>query len=155
MIGCCPDGTNFVYPLLADVYYPTVEQSAYGNVKKTWMLDSSIPCNFTVAGSKNKQDVIPNPSVTIDNFLIGRTRTDIRISLDETKNAITNIIVTNIRDKSGNSIYLETSGARAGFPTIFEVATNDPIVGPFGDVEYYKVILRRSENQGVDIWESS
>jgi hypothetical protein len=25
-------------------------------------------------------------------------------------------------------------------------------VGVFGKIEYYKVLIRRSENQGVDVW---
>jgi hypothetical protein len=28
----------------------------------------------------------------------------------------------------------------------------NPVVGPFGTVEYYKVLVRRSENQAVDLW---
>lgn len=148
---CCVDNTDFVYPLLADVYYPSVEQGAYGNVSKTWMLDSSIACSFSVAGSKNKQDLIPNAAVVIDNFLIGRTRRDIRVSVQGSQNAMTNVIVTNIRDKSSNVTYTETAGPRAGKPTIFEIATVDPIVGPFGKIEYYKVVIRRSENQAVDV----
>jgi len=66
-------------------------------------------------------------------------------------NAITNVIVTNIKDKNCNPIYLETSGIRNGKSTIFEIATQEPFVGPFGNVEYYKVILRRSENQAADV----
>lgn len=150
-MDCCVDNTDFVYPLLADVYYPSVEQGAYGNVSKTWMLDSSIACSFSVAGSKNKKDLIPNAAITIDSFLIGRTRRDIRVSVQDSQNAMTNIIITNIRDKNSNVVYTETSGPRAGKPTIFEIATNDPIVGPFGGVEYYKVVIRRSENQAVDV----
>lgn len=143
--------TDVFYPLLADIYYPLVEQGAYGNVSKQWMLDATIACSFTSPSSKTKQDVVPNPNITINNFLIGRTRSDIRISSREAANSITNVIITNIRDTSGNTIYLETAGARAGKSTIFEIATNEPIVGAFGKVEYYKVIIRRSENQGVDV----
>jgi hypothetical protein len=69
----------------------------------------------------------------------------------ESKNSITNVIVTNIRDKNCNDIYTETSGPRSGKSTIFEIATQDPFVGPFGSVEYYKLIIRRSENQAVDV----
>jgi hypothetical protein len=147
----CTDCPDVVYPLLADVYYPVVHQSGYGNVLKTWTLDRSVTCSFTVTGLKNKKDVVPNSSIVLDNALIGRTRKDLRISSDNVGNAITNILVTNIRDKNSNVIYTETSGVRAGSPTIFEIATNDPIVGPFGNIEYYKVILRRSENQEVTI----
>jgi hypothetical protein len=46
---------------------------------------------------------------------------------------------------------METSGPRAGKSTIFEIATNEPFVNPFGNVEYYKLILRRSENQGAEV----
>jgi hypothetical protein len=69
----------------------------------------------------------------------------------EAKNSITNVIVTNIRDQNGSEIYLETSGPRSGKSTIFEIATQDPFVGPFGSTEYYKLIIRRSENQAVDV----
>lgn len=152
MINCC-DGasTDMFYPMLADIYYPVVSQSAYGNVSKAWTIDNVIKCSFTIAGSKNKQDVIPDPLITIDNFLIGRTKRDIRTSVDGTNYAITNILITNIRDKDGNVIYRETSGPRAGEPTIFEVATNDPVMGPFNNTEYFKIIIRRSENQAVTL----
>ena len=59
--------------------------------------------------------------------------------------------MSNIRDSSGNAIHLETSGPRAGKSTIFEIATQEPFVGPFGGIEYYKLVLRRSENQAADI----
>ena len=143
--------TNVFYPLLADIYYPSVEQGAYGNVSKVWMIDATIACSFAPPSTKTKQDVVPNANITIDSFLFGRTKNDIRISSRQAANAITNVIITNIRDASGNPVYVETAGPRAGKSTIFEIATNEPIVGAFGKVEYYKVIIRRSENQGVDV----
>jgi hypothetical protein len=83
--------------------------------------------------------------------LLGRAKTDIRISSLDSPNSITNVILTNIRDKNCNHIYVETSGTRAGKSTIFEVATQEPYVGPFGGIEYYNLVIRRSENQAVDI----
>ena len=144
------DSTDFIYPLLADVYYPIVEQGAYGNLKKQWVLDRTIACSFNVAGRKFKEDVTPNANITIDSTLVGRTRKDITKS-DNDLYSITNIVLANIRDAQGNSIYNESAGVRAGNSTIFEIATSNPIVGPFGGTEYYKVIIRRSENQAVDI----
>ncbi len=35
--------------------------------------------------------------------------------------------------------------------TLYEIATNEPTLGPFGSVEYYKLTVRRSENQASDI----
>lgn len=143
--------TDFTFPLLADVYYPIVEQGAYGNVKKTWVLDKSICCNFNATGSAGNEEIKPNVNITRETILVGRVRTDIRVSSLDDKNAVTNVILTNIRTSAGDSIYNETAGPRSGKPTIFEIASNEPFVGPFGRVEYYSLVIRRSENQGVDV----
>jgi len=127
---------DFAFPMQADIYHPIVEQGVYGEVKKTWAF---------------KEEVIPNINITQDKILLGRAKTDIRISSMEARNSITNVIITNIKDQNCNEIYVETSGPRAGKSTIFEIATQDPFTGPFGNVEYYKLIIRRSENQAVDV----
>lgn len=149
MISCGP--SDFMFPLVADVYYPIVEQSAYGNIKKTWVLDRNISCNFNIAGSATKEEVIPNVDLKQESLLLGRVREDVRISSRKDENAITNVIITNIRNANGTHIYLETTGPRKGKSTIFEIATQQPFVGPFGSVEYYKLVIRRSENQAVDV----
>ena len=145
------ENTSIIFPMLADIYYPIVDQGAYGNVKKNWIHDRTIACNFNSAGTAWKEDIKPNANITQDSVMLGRVRTDIRFSNENTQNSITNIIVTNIKDKNLNEIYVETSGPRAGKSTLFEVATVEPFLGPFGSVEYYKVIVRRSENQAVDL----
>lgn len=147
----CGDKTDFAFPMEADIFYPIVEQGALGNVKKTWILDKSVAISVNPAGAAFKEEVVPNVNITKDTLLIGRIKNDIRISSRDSNNAITNVIVTNIKDKNCNPIYVETSGIRNGKSTIFEIATQEPFVGPFGNVEYYKIILRRSENQGADV----
>lgn len=147
----CGSGTSFIYPLLADVYYPVVEQGAYGNVKKQWILDKTIACNFSAAGSAGKEEVKPNANITKDVILLGRTKNDIRVSKLEEGMSITNVIITNIRDANCNPIYTETSGVRKGRSTIFEVASQEPTVGAFGSIEYHKLVIRRSENQAADV----
>lgn len=142
--------TDFTYPLLADVYYPIVETGAYGNSKKTWVLDRTIACFFNPVGRKTKEDVNSENKLELDNLVIGRVRNDLTQSSNESY-SVTNIIIANIRDTSGNSIYNESAGIRKNNSTIFEVASLNPIVGPFGKVEYYKVLIRRSENQAADL----
>jgi hypothetical protein len=142
---------DFMFPLQADIYYPIVEQGTYGNVKKTWIIDKTIAANFSSEGSANKEEVKPNVNITQKTVLIGRARTDLRISSLDAPHSITNIILTNIRDKNCNHIYTETSGPRSGKSTIFEIATQEPYVGPFGGIEYYNLVIRRSENQAVDV----
>lgn len=143
--------TDFTYPLLADIYYPIVETGAYGNLKKQWVLDKTVACFFNVGGSKFKEDIGTEANIIIDTALIGRLRNNPAISSTESLYSTTNIIVTNIRGNDGISIHTESSGPRSGNATLFEIATLVPIVGPFGKTEYYKVILRRSENQAVDL----
>lgn len=142
---------DFAFPMQADVYHPIVEQGAYGNVKKTWVLDRTIACSFASAGTAFKEEVTPNLNITQNKVLLGRCKTDIRISSLEARSSITNVIITNIKDQNCNDIYTETSGPRSGKATIFEVATQEPFSGPFGNIEYYKLVIRRSENQAVDI----
>lgn len=143
--------TNFKFPMLADIYYPVVEQSAYGNITKTWTLDKTVAGSFTPAGSDIKEELVINVDLTQDSLLICRVRSDIRISSSEGSNSLTNILITNIRDSKGNVIYYETSGPRADQPTLFEVATQQPFVNAFGRTEHYRVVLKRSENQAENV----
>ena len=143
--------TDFMYPMLADVYYPIVEQGAYGNVKKQWVLDRTVAVSLTPSGQKAKEDLKPNVNIVLDNNLYGRSRTDILSSSSNDLNAQTNVIIANVRDRHGQIIYNESAGIRAGKSTIFEIATFIPILGPFGTVEYYKLVVSRSENQAADI----
>lgn len=142
---------DFIFPMQADVYYPIVDQGVYGNVKKTWVLDKTIAGNFNSVGGAGKEEITPNVNITQKTSLIGRVKTDIRISSLNAQNSVTNILITNIRDKNCNHIYTETAGPRAGKSTIFEIATQEPFVGPFGGIEYYNIVVRRSENQAVDV----
>jgi hypothetical protein len=140
-----------MFPMIADVYYPIVEQAALGTITKRWVFDRSIICSFSPAGAAFKEELVPNIDITQDSLLLGRSKSDLRVSSLESSNAMTNIVVTNIRDKNCNEIYTESSGIRKNRSTIFEIASHQPFIGPFGDKEYYKVVLRRSENQAVDV----
>lgn len=143
--------TDFIYPMLMDIYYPIIQTGAYGNLKKEWVLDRSVACYFNPAGRKFKQDVGTDPKVDIDNSVVGRVRGDITSSARDDAYSITNIIITNIRDRYGNIIYNESSGPRVGLSTIWEVATLNPVIGAFGTTDYYKLVIRRSDNQAVDL----
>lgn len=143
--------TDFIFPMQADLYYPIVEQDAFGEVKKQWVLDRTIACNFSAAGNAGKEEVTPNANISIQKVLIGRSRTDIKTSSVNEPYDINNVIITNLKDMNCNPIYIESSGVRKNKSTIFEVATHEPVLGPFGNVEFYSLVIRRSENQGVDV----
>ena len=145
----CED-TDFMYPMKADVYYPIVEQGAYGNVTKTWIFNKTVVCNFSKDGTV-EEEVKPNVNITLKKVLMGRTKKDIRFSQENNADAITNVVITNIRTRTDVPLYIETSGVRAGKSTIYEIESQSPIIGPFGDPEYYALAIRRSENQASDI----
>jgi len=142
---------DFIFPMQADIYYPVVEQGTYGNIKKTWILDKTIAANFNAVGRAGKEEITPNVNITKEAILECRVKHDIRVSTKEDSNSVTNIIVTNIKDRNGYEIYTETSGPRKHKSTIYEIASQEPYLGPFGNVEYYNVVLRRSENQASDL----
>lgn len=150
-MSSCDESPDFIYPMTMDVYYPMVEQGIYGNVQKHWVKDRTLVCNLSPAGSAGKEEIKPNMNIVQETIIFGRSKSDVRVSAQDSNNAITNIVISNVSDKFGKSIYLETSGPRSGKATIFEIVSNDPIVGPFGSVDYYRITLKRSENQAVDI----
>ena len=143
--------TDFMFPMQASLYHPIVEQGDFGAIKKQWVLDRTFACSLSSGGSAFKEEVKPNVNITQNSILVGRTKSDIRISSRDSKNSLTNILITDVKDQEGNLIYMETSGPRSGKGTLFEIATYEPFVGPFGVVDSYKLIIRRSENQTGDV----
>jgi hypothetical protein len=145
---CCPE-TDFMYPMMADIYYPVISQTDYGQASKKWVLDRTIILNATPVGGAGQEDIKPEIFLQYENKLVSRVKEDPRISTSNGSNAITNILIANIRNAQEVLIYKETAGARAGRGTIYELGTVEPFTGPFGSVEYYKMLLRRAENQTV------
>jgi hypothetical protein len=141
--------TDFIYPMKADIYYPIITQNSYGQANKEWVFDRTITCNATPVGGAGDVELKPDAFLQYDGKLVCRSRSDIRTSSNEADNAITNILVTNIRSSTDLVIYKETAGPRTGRGTIYEVGTLEPFVGPFGNIEYYKMLWRRTENQTV------
>ena len=147
MVDC--EATDFIYPMKADIYYPIITQNNYGQANKEWVFDRTIVCNATTVGGAGDVELKPDVFLQYDGKLVARSKSDIRVSSNMSDNAISNILVTNIRSASNTMIYRETAGPRSGRGTIYEVGTVEPFVGPFGEIEYYKMLWRRTENQTV------
>lgn len=148
MDQCCPE-TDFMYPMMADIYYPVITQTDYGQATKKWVLDRTIILNATPVGGAGQEDIKPEIFLQYENKLVGRVKEDPRMSTSNGSNAITNILIANIRNAQEDLIYKETAGVRAGRGTIYELGTVEPMTGPFGSVDYFKMLLRRAENQTV------
>lgn len=138
-----------MYPMMADIYYPVITQTDYGQATKKWVLDRTIVLNATPVGGAGQEDIKPEIFLQYENKLVGRVKEDPRMSTSNGSNAITNILIANIRNAQEDLIYKETAGVRAGRGTIYELGTVEPMTGPFGSVDYFKMLLRRAENQTV------
>jgi hypothetical protein len=138
-----------MYPMMADIYYPVITQTDYGQATKKWVLDRTIILNATPVGGAGQEDIKPEIFLQYENKLVSRVKEDPRMSTSNGSNAITNILIANIRNAQDVLIYKETAGVRAGRGTIYELGTVEPFTGPFGSIEYYKMLLRRAENQTV------
>lgn len=148
MDSCCPQ-TDFMFPMKADVYYPIITQNDYGQANKDWVYDRTVILNATHVGGSSDEDIKPEVFLQYENKLIARSKEDLRVSSRSENNSVSNILVTNIRSSNDEIIYKETAGPRNGRGTIYEVATLEPFIGPFGSREYFKIVLRRTENQAV------
>jgi hypothetical protein len=138
--------------MTAEVYYSAVEQGQYGNIKKQWSKFKDIKCYFASGNIRNKEEQqVQNVAIVFDTVLTGRVPSDIRFNDINSGIALTNLIITNISDGEGNPIYVETGGVRAGKSSLFEIVTLSPYSGLFGKTEYYKIIIKRSDNQAVDL----
>jgi hypothetical protein len=135
--------------MLCDVYYPIITQTSYGQPTKDWVYDRSIACNLTTMTRKGIEDNTPDAYIKMEGKLVGRTKSDPRFSSHDNPNAITNILFSNIRTANNELLYRETSGPRNGKGTIFEIGTVEPFMGASNTIEYYKVVVRRAENQAV------
>jgi hypothetical protein len=143
------DTIDFLYPMLADVYYATVSQSSSGAIKKAWVLDRTIVCNAAGVGGAGQEEIRPEIFVQFEGSLIARSKIDVRVMSDLSQQSPTNILITNIRNCNGTVIYKETAGSRKDKGTVYEIATLEPFVGPFGSIEYYKMLWRKTEDQKV------
>jgi len=144
---------NFLYPMTAEVYYSSVQQGQYGNIKKQWSKFKDIKCYFASGNLRNKEEQqVQNVAILFDKVLSGRVPVDIRFDDMNGGIALTNLLITNILDGEGNPIYVETGGVRAGKSSLFEIATLSPYSGLFGKTESYKIVIKRSDSQAIDLW---
>lgn len=142
--------TSFIFPLLADIYYPMITQGQYNEIEKEWVFDRTVACYVeSDTARSNKEEIRPGNLSKNDQMIIARTKEDIRFSSLEDADATANILIGNIRFPNGEVVYTETGGPRDGRGTMFEIAKFNPIIGPFSSVEYFSMIWKRAESQAI------
>lgn len=129
-----------------DVYYSTESQDDLGIEQKTWSLDQTLLGYAEILGAVEKDGIKGGKFFEYEDKLIGRTKKDPRVSLEGLYYPITNIIITDIKDKRTNtSLYVEEEGKSV----IYEILSVEPYVNPWNEIEYYKIFFNRSDRQDL------
>jgi hypothetical protein len=127
-----------------DLYYAQKEQDRYGREQKIWQLDQTLVGYVETVKSED----VSKTFFEYKGKLLGRTKVDPRISVNAQEYPLTDILITNIRDKkSCQEFYLETFGQRAGKSTLYEISALEPYIDPFNRIEYYRLFLNRLDAQ--------
>lgn len=137
-------------PLSGEVYYSVESQNELGGVEKVWTIDHSIQMSLSMSTNYKDQQVQPDQMMWFQDSLNGRSIKDPRVDSGSSYHATTNVLITNIRDSKGNEVYIEPAGQRVGLSTIYELAGCMPHNGPFGVSDYFKIVLKRSDDQELD-----
>ena len=165
---------TFLYIMSCDVYYATylseensnqsnimqdeygnviggVGQNVYGESVKIWELDRNERQSYwNVMGTVNLQDLDADTNFKYKKRLNGRFKypSDPRVGQDGSAHPISDILITNIC-KKGDLGDVELQLNADGTPIVFEVMSVDPFIDPWGNIEYYKVLLERADDQQI------
>jgi hypothetical protein len=151
-IGLFQNSRSLFFQMDCDIYYATETQDKYGKIVKQWQFDMVEPCSFYTLGDKSNTNNLTFEDkhfFKMETMLFGRFQSDPRQANDGTFHPISHILVTNIRGATCNTetFFIETNGDYVGKPTIYEIKTCQPFIGPFNTVEYYKIQLERTDTQ--------
>lgn len=147
--------SSLFFQMQCDIYYAIESQDLYGGIDKKWEYDMVEPCSFyTLSDKSNSSNFTYDDDrfYKLETMLYGRFQSDPRKSSTGQYFPLSHILVTNVRASGCNdeSFFIETNGDYEGSPTVFELKTCQPFVGPFNTVEYYKIQLERSDIQGLN-----
>lgn len=142
-----PNGnlSDLMYPMTAEIYYSTSEQSDFGEMVNEWSLDKVVNCSaIKERPDSSAVNAILSEKFIEYNFRVNfRTPDDILKSSDDISYAPTDILITNIKDPSGKVVWFEMSEE----PTVFEIGNVEPMFDVFHNFFGYRILLRRADDQ--------
>lgn len=141
---------NNFFPLRADIYYATQDQNNFGEIDKAWEYNQTINIDFNLSTNYKDQQMQADQMLWVQDLLGGRSLVDIRKDDNQELHSLTDIIITNVRNSKDEVIYFESAGPREGLPTIFEIAGVLPHNDPWGNNDYYKIVVKRSMIQVLE-----
>lgn len=147
--------SSLFFQMKCDVYYAVEAQGKHGSIEKRWEFDSTSPCSFYTIGDKGNDNNFTfddSRFYRLETMLYGRLKADPRKSSAGLFYPLSHILLTNIRSGTCNDevFFVETNGSYESVPTIYEIKTCQPYIGPFNTIEYYKIQLERSDTQELN-----
>lgn len=133
--------------MTADIYYSVQSQTDLGEVTRSWVKDRTIMCSAI----KDRPDSNMYSTVTTQKFIEVdpkvnlRTKEDILLSSAGGSYRLTEVLITNIKDPQGTIIWKEA----VNVPTEFEIDNVEPIYNEYHNLDAYRVLLCRSDEQGA------
>jgi len=133
------------YPMSADIYYSTQSQNDFGEVVRAWSLDRKVSCSAIKQNPNSRTPNFTESDINLEYDIVVnfRTNQDIQISLSNDTYKITEILIKNIKDGSGNVVWKED----ANNPTVFEVRAVEPMLDISSTTMGYRVLCVRADNQ--------
>jgi DNA-binding ferritin-like protein len=139
------DLSDMMYPMTADIYYAAAEQSDFGEMVNQWTMDKVVACSAIKErpDSSTVNAMLSEKFIEYNYRINFRTANDILKSSDGTSYAVTDILITNIKDPSGKLVWFEMLDA----PTVFEIGNVEPMFDAFHNFFGYRILLRRADDQ--------
>lgn len=147
--------SSLFFPMQCDIYYADETQARHGKIEKTWTFDKTERCSFYTLGDKSNDNNFSFDDerfLKLETMLYGRFSKDPRKDSSGEYHPLSHILIHNVRGGTCNTepFWIETNGDYVGKPTVFELKTCQPFVGPFNTVEYWKIQLERSDRQELN-----
>jgi len=137
--------SELFYPMSADIYYATQTQNDFGEMVRSWTLDRTIKCSAIKPTIRTPNFIDTTTNFEYDILINFRTNEDIQISNNNDTYKVTEILISNIKDTSGNVVWKED----ASNPTLFEIRAVEPMLDISNSVMGHKIMCIRADNQSI------
>jgi hypothetical protein len=147
---------QILFPMTADIYYAQTNQTDYGNVSKTWILDRNVKCSMISEMSTRSfggELKTKGTDFIYDSNAFFRTPEDIRKDSKGSYHPITAIAIANVKDPNGEEVWINGQNLKfqAGpVSSKYEVKTVVPTFSPDHTLRHWRVFISKSQNQRWD-----
>jgi hypothetical protein len=141
---------GFLYSMQLTIAYSTLRQTELGKIEHNWETNQQTLRGYAnVMGTVDLKPLRAEREYLYKKQLNARTKVDPRIDAQGNYHPITEMLVLDIT-ADGKSLWTHDQAELAGRPLLHDVLSVEPFVNPWNEIEYYKLLLTRSENQHLE-----